>query len=40
MSRGECRWVVFVGSDGFPIELEPVIYTIKEVVEIFLKSFV
>ena len=32
MSRGESRWVVFVGGDGFPIELEPVIYTIKEIV--------
>jgi len=32
MSRCEIRWVVFVGSDGFPIELEPVIYTINEIV--------
>jgi len=32
MSGGESRWVVFVGCDGLPIELEPVIYTIKEVV--------
>jgi len=28
----EGRGVVFVGSDGFPIEVEPVIYTIKEIV--------
>jgi len=32
MSGGESGWIVFVRSDGFPIELEPVIYTIKEIV--------
>jgi len=32
MSRCESGGVVFVGSDGIPIELEPMIYTIKEVV--------
>ena len=32
MSRCESGGVVFVGSDGFPIKLEPVIYAIKEVV--------
>jgi len=32
MSGCESGWVVFVGSDGFPIEVEPVIYAIKEVV--------
>ena len=40
MSGCESRWVVFIGSDGFPIELEPMIYAIKEVVKVFLKSFV
>jgi len=32
MRGREIGWVVFVGSDGFPIELEPVIYAIKEIV--------
>ena len=32
MSGRESGWVVFVGSDRFPIELEPVIYTIEEIV--------
>jgi len=40
MSGCESGWVVFVGSDGFPIVLKPTIYAIKEVVKIFLKSFV
>jgi len=32
MSGCEIGRVVFVGSDGFPVELEPVIYAIEEVV--------
>jgi len=40
MSGCESGWVVFVGSDGCPIELKPMVYAIKEVVKIFLKGFV
>jgi len=32
MSGCESGRVVFIGSNGFPIELEPVIYTIEEIV--------
>jgi len=32
MSGCESGWIVFVGSDGIPIELEPGVYTIEEIV--------
>jgi len=40
MSRGESRRVVFVGGDGFPIELEPGVKVIDETVKILLKCVV
>ena len=40
MSRCESGGVVFVGSDGFPIELEPGVKMIDEEIEIFLKCVV
>jgi len=40
MSGSESRWVVFIGSDGFPIELEPGVKMIDETVKILLKCVV
>jgi len=40
MSRCESGRIVFVWGDGFPIELEPGVKVIDEVIEIFLKYVV